>query len=116
MILKIIIGALASHRLAVLISNDTVPFEPLRLYIGRLAFSEQQQQKEKGLTGKGFYQYLSKGIGCINCTGMWASLLMVLLLMPFGNKSRKQRAKEFLIYWLAIAGLQIKLGENYSDD
>jgi hypothetical protein len=92
--INIILAALASYRLAILISNDTVPFEPLRLYIGKYA--------NKSKLG----YYLAEGINCHHCVGMWTSLFFCLLVI------KPKTLKDLLVYWFAVAGLQIKLGEE----
>lgn len=95
--INFILASLASHRLAILISKDLVPFDPLRLYLGKRA-----NESKLGY-------YLAEGINCQRCVGMWTSLFFCLLVI------KPRTLKDLLVYWLAIAGLQIKLGENIDE-
>lgn len=91
---NLILAALASYRLAILISYDLVPFEPLRLY-----FDKRAKKSKLGY-------YAAKGINCHHCVGMYTSMLFCLLII------KPKTLKDLFIYWFAIAGLQIKLGEQ----
>lgn len=92
--INVILAALASHRLAILISKDLIPFGPLRLEIGKRANKSR------------LAFYVSEGINCHRCVGMYTSLFFCLLVI------KPRSLKDLLVYWLAIAGLQIKLGED----
>jgi hypothetical protein len=88
--LKLVLLSLACYRLAQLFVYDEGPFgvfQQLRLSIGGYDYNEQGQARTS----------LGRLITCPYCLGMWIALFMAVSAYGW---------PEFIIYWLAIAGLQ----------
>lgn len=84
-----ILLAFVVYRLALLISKDTLT-EPLRKPFGQRAAGQPRYSRA---------WYLAELINCPYCTGVWFAFALTFALLPAS-------LGEFLLYWLALAGLQ----------
>lgn len=90
----------ACYRITGLIVLDRGPFKffaKLRALFGVLASKAKQ---------KGLYFEIAEGVHCVHCVGIWVAFPLAFFLMP-------ESVLMFFVYWVAIAGAQSYLHENY---
>lgn len=102
--LRLILGAFACYRLALLVSSDTGPFDwflRFRRFIGRAIANDKSNNQ--------LLRTFGDLIHCPFCSGVWfAAALAVLALWP-------NVAGDFIFVWLGLAGVQNalqKIGGN----
>ena len=89
-LLLLILGILATYRIAQFVAYDDAPFglmSRFRTYLGK---------KAAGGAKYGIWWSLAELIHCPYCVGLWTALIIVLVFMP----------DHFFLYWLTIAGGQ----------
>lgn len=92
MVVKLILAALATYRLAQLIAWDSGPgysLKWLRIYINN------KYQDEGGM-----WENIDEGINCPYCLGIYFALFCLILL------KKPSRIGDFILYWFGIAGGQ----------
>jgi hypothetical protein len=96
--LTLLLYALVTFRLAELFVVDDGPFEifmSLRGWFNRAP-----------LDSKGIRRTIANALQCVHCMGIWLALALTFTL-PYNTVT------DFIIYFLAIAGLQSLISGNY---
>ena len=86
--LTLAVAGLASYRASRMVALEEGPFEVFAILRGKLDGPN----------------WIGRGIGCPLCIGFWLSpILLLLAITPYVN---------FIVWWLAVAGLQTFLAKS----
>lgn len=88
LLIRVVISALASYRVARMLATETGPFALFSRWRGWVDLHTRKD-------------WISEGVSCPLCTGFWISLVLLGLSYV-----------DYVVYgvlWLAVAGLQVAL-------
>jgi hypothetical protein len=91
--IRFILAALAVYRLAYMIAMEDGPFalfSRFRMWLGRNAADKPEH---------GIAWTLAELFNCAHCVGIWLAAIAALIFFPI-------KGFDFILIWLALAGLQ----------